>query len=328
MRRLLLVAAVLGMPGLAIAGPLLKPVRPIGVGWSTDRFGWMSFAAFSPDGALIASDGATGPSDVSGNLSIWTFPGGHLVKTLKVRPEELSRDWHYYSTWHSVGRMSDGKPIISLSEKTYADWAFSPDSRYVVRSLDLGKAKSGLTVFELPSGKLLKTLDGRAGRALAVGSGGRTLAVGHWNLIALWDVPKGRLAAKLRGSGRYVTALTFSRNGRWLAAGTDWGGVELWDLQRRTKRWAVKLEGSYPSTPAFSPDGRWLAVGTYGTGTVWLIDTRKGKVVDHYKVSDIGCGSAAFSPDGRHLISPSTGGLIKWPYDRGGSVRVFRVAAR
>jgi hypothetical protein len=56
-----------------------------------------------------------------------------------------------------------------------------------------------------------------------------------------------------------------------------------------------------------------------------LIEVATGKIIDRQQVSDLGCGSVAFSPDGRYLIAPSTGGLIKWPYDRGGTVRVFRI---
>ena len=108
---------------------------------------------------------------------------------------------------------------------------------------------------------------------------------------------------------------------------TDFGTVQLWDITRREKLWSLTISGQVVSTPAFSPDGALMAVGIYGTGTAWLIDTSSGKVVDHHAVSDIGCGAVAFSPDGRFLITPSTGGLIKWPYDRGGTIRVFRVGA-
>lgn len=78
---------------------------------------------------------------------------------------------------------------------------------------------------------------------------------------------------------------------------------------------------------AFNPDGSLVAVGVYGSGTVWLVATKTGKVLDHRKVSDLGCGSVAFSPDGRFLITPSTGGIVTWPYDRGGTIRVFRVTS-
>lgn len=81
------------------------------------------------------------------------------------------------------------------------------------------------------------------------------------------------------------------------------------------------------SDPAFSPDERLVAVGIYGTGSVWLIDVGNGRILDSRKVSEIGCGSVAFSPDGRFLITPSTGGLIKWPYDTGGTIQVFKINA-
>jgi WD40 repeat protein len=132
-----------------------------------------------------------------------------------------------------------------------------------------------------------------------------------------------------RGFGRYVGALAFSRDGKLLAAGTDTGGLQIWDVQHQTRLQSLTPAGGYQfvSEPAFSPDGRLVAVGIYGTGTVWLIDVQTGKILDHHKVSDQGCGSVAFSPDGRFLITPSTGGLITWPYDTGGTIRVFEVHA-
>jgi WD40 repeat protein len=98
-------------------------------------------------------------------------------------------------------------------------------------------------------------------------------------------------------------------------------------VNRKTRIQSLDMEGGQVSEPKFSPDARLVAVGIYGTGTVWLIDVGSGKIIDHQKVSDLGCGSVAFSPDGRFLITPSTGGLIKWPYDRGGTIRVFKVSA-
>jgi WD40 repeat protein len=122
--------------------------------------------------------------------------------------------------------------------------------------------------------------------------------------------------------------LSFSPDGKLLACGTDDGRVQICDVGRAVAVVSLELHGGVVSEPAFSPDGRLVAVGVYGTGTVFLIDVASGKVIDQQKVSDLGCGSVAFSPDGRYLITPSTGGLIKWPYDKAGTIRVFRVDIR
>jgi WD40 repeat protein len=308
--------------------PALKFVKEIGVGWQTDKWGWMSFVAFNPDGTIVASDGATAPGDVSGNLSLWSFPGGQLMKQLPTRPVAISGDWKYYASVHGVGEMETGKSLISAPDNVYPLFAFSADSRYVAESLPGGGIhKTHIRVVDLASGKQVSAFGRHDLFSIAISPDGTTLASGHWDLITLWNMFTGKRVAVLRGFGRYVYGLSFSRDGRLLAAGTDVGKVEIWDVDRRAKLHSLDPAGAYDyvSKPAFSPDGRLVAVGIYGTGTVFLIDVNSGKVLDRKKVSDLGCGSVAFSPDGRYLITPSTGGLITWPYDRGGTIRVFQV---
>jgi WD40 repeat protein len=39
-----------------------------------------------------------------------------------------------------------------------------------------------------------------------------------------------------------------------------------------------------------------------------------------------GCGSVAFSPDGRYLLTPSNSGTLQsGRFEKGGSIRVFEV---
>jgi WD40 repeat protein len=288
----------------------------------------MSFVAFSPDGSVVASDAPASRADYSGDLTLWSFPEGRLIKELPAKPTAISDDWKYYATPHGVREMETGKSVISATANVYPVYAFSPDGRYVAEtSAGHARLNSHIRVVELASSKQVSAFGRHDGFSIAISPDGDTLASGQWGAVTLWNMITGKPEAVLRGMGGYVDALAFSRDGRLLAAGTDAGGLQIWDVHSRTRLHSLDFDGGYVSQPAFSPDGRLVAVGIYGTGTVWLVDVHDGKIIDHKKVSDLGCGSIAFSPDGRFLITPSTGGLITWPYDRGGTVRVFEVSA-
>lgn len=328
-RCLILMVLMLLVPGIAYSqSPALEFVKQIGVAWQPEKFGWMSFVTFSPDGTMVASDGPTTPDDISGSLALWSFPDGRLIKRLPVRPTAISGDWKYYASFSGVGEVESGKQLTSLAKGDYALHAFSPDSHYVAESLP-GKSSHDppIRIVELASGKQVSAFGKHNPDSIAISPDGLTIASGHWNIVTLWNMFTGERLAVLRGFGRYVKGLTFSRDGKLLAAGTDIGGLQIWDVRDRRRVLSLDIGGLDVSDPKFSPDGRLVAVGIYGTGTVWLIDVGNGKILDHQKVSDIGCGSVAFSPDGRTLITPSTGGLIIWPYDRGGTIRVFKVSA-
>jgi WD40 repeat protein len=303
----------------------LQFMKEIGPGWQSEKPAWMNFVSFSPDGTMVASDGAAAPGDVSGNLTLWTFPAGQVVRQLPVRAI-LSEDWKYYATFHEVAEIESGRTVISLPEREYAMFAFSPDGRYLaVSSSRQGAGKAHIRLLELASGKQVSAFGEHEPSSIAISPDGQTLASGHWNIVMLRNMFTGERLATLRGFGRYVNSVSFSPDGERLAAGTDAGGLQIWDVRSRTRIRDLALGGQYVSAAAFSPDGRLLAVGVYGTGVVWLVDATTGAVLDQEQVSDIGCGSAAFSPEGRFLITPSTGGLIRWPHDRGGTIRVFQV---
>ncbi len=322
-RPILLALLTFCLAEVCVSQDHLEFAKRIGIGWQTDKFGWMGLVSFSPDGKMVASDGATTPEDVSGNLSFWTFPDGKLVRKLSIRAETLSSDWKYYATAHAIGELATGKTLTSLGDKVYAVHAFSPDSRYVAES-PAGVHDSAIRVLELPDGKQVSAFGTHHAFALAISPDGVTLASGHWNVVTLWNLMTGERLAVLGGFGRYVVSLSFSKDGKFLGAGTDTGGIQIWDVDHRLRIHSLEIGGGDVSDPAFSPDDRLVAVGIYGTGTVYLVDVATGKMIDQQKVSDLGCGSVAFSPDGAFLITPSTG---NWPYDRGGTIRVFDIVS-
>jgi len=296
----------------------LKFDKEIGVGWRTGNYqGWMSLVAFSVDGTTVASDGPAAGDDVSGGLTLWNFADGRLIKRLAAKPTAISRDWKYYATFQGVAEMETGKPLISLGKDANAIYAFSPDNRYVAESILSRGGDDKIHVVALATGKQVSEFGQHAPFSIAISPDGSTLAAGHWDVIILWNMLTGKKVGAMSGAGRYVRGLSFSPDGKLLAAGTDAGGLQIWDARRRSKVGSIEIGGGDVSKPEFSPDGRLVAVGVYGTGTAWLVDVPTGKIIDRQKVSDLGCGSVAFSPDGRFLITPSTGWLIKWPYDKG-----------
>ncbi len=308
--------------------PALTFVKEIGVGRDPNKWGWMSFVAFSPDGTMVASDGPSTPEDVSYDLTIWSFPDGRFIKRVPGRPSAISSDWKYFATDRGISEFDSGKTIVSLPDKSYPVHSFSPDGRYAAESPASDRATAHVRVLELATGKQVSAFGRHDAYSLALSPDGHTLAAGYWKVVVLWNMITGERLAVLPGFDRYVGSLSFSPDGLLLAAGNDLGKLQIWDLRRQEMLHSIDLEGGYVSVPAFSPDGRMIGVGVYGTGTVWLIDVASGKIIDSYKVSDLGCGSAAFSPDGRFLITPSTGGLIKWPSDHAGTIRVFSIKAR
>jgi WD40 repeat protein len=309
----------------AAAGYRLQFVKQIGPGW--DAQGWMSFVAFSPDGRRIASDAPASAQDTSSGLTIWSFPGGRLLKHSPGRFWTISRDWKYYANESGIHALKDGAPLPPKAAQTYPVTAFGRGHMAVSLPAQDGPGPA-MRVFDRVTGKTIVAFGQHRVSSIAISPDGRILAAGYWDCVMLWDMRTGKRLGVLRGIGRYVGSLSFSPNGRLLAAGTDWNELQIWDLRRRVRLRVFKFDGGDVSEAAFSPDGRLVAAGVYGSGTVWLADLRSGKLLDHKKVSDLGCGSAAFSPDGRYLITPSTGGLITWPYDRGGTIRVFRVVYR
>ena len=297
----------------------------------------MSFVAFSPDGKIVASDGpmsaAAGGQD---QLTLWRFPNGKFIRQLPGLPQIISPNWKYYATNHGVRAMDTGTPILSLDDKTYGTYAFSPNGLYVAEAEEAVRTNAQeplvptkapfIHIIELLSGKQVNAFAQHNVFSLAYSPNGKTLASGNWNIIKLWDVKTGNRLAVLRGATDYISSLSFDRSGKYLAAGTNRGDIQLWDVSKRKKIWSNSVEGGGDiSIPQFSPDGKFIAFGTYGDGTAWLIDRHTGKIVGQRRVSELGCGSTAFSPDGRYLITPSTGGLFGHRYEQAGRVKVFKI---
>jgi WD40 repeat protein len=289
-----------------------------------DEQGGMEYVGFNRSGTMIIGDGKA----LHGRYgtAFWSFPSGKFIKLVPAfGPHSMSLNLKYEENNSGIAEVETGKRLVSTEGNYWAAYTFSPDSHYAARSN--GRKPQGIQIFSLPDGKQVASYGQHFTTGLAISPDNRILASGHWNIVVLRSLLTGRKIAVLRGIGRYAYRLSFSKDGKLLAVGTDAGGLQVWDVRHRRKLMDISVPGIYVTVPVFSPDKHLVAFSAYGSGTLYLADIRSGKLIDKEKISDLICSTVAFSPDGRYLVAPSTGGLIKWPYDYGGTIRVFKLNA-
>jgi WD40 repeat protein len=112
-----------------------------------------------------------------------------------------------------------------------------------------------------------------------------------------------------------TSALAFSRDSRWLAAGNG-GGHFLLD-SATLQRPAPAVQGDGAHSVAFSPDGQLLAVATiFGRVSLWSIATNDEVAVFHHPDSSGGAIGrnlrVAFSPDGTALVAAGGQTVLSW----------------
>ncbi|KAI3542637.1 hypothetical protein CSPX01_06842 [Colletotrichum filicis] len=111
---------------------------------------------------------------------------------------------------------------------------------------------------------------------------------------------------KAKDDFNYVSDLSFTLDGRYLASGSNFEAVRLWNVSTRAT--VRKYEGGATdkmSAIAISPDGNTLAGGS-DDFTVMVWDTQSGSL--RYSIKDAHKGwvnAVDFSPDGRRLVSGS-----------------------
>jgi len=164
--------------------------------------------------------------------------------------------------------------------------------------------------------KLMKTIRMPAGAgnigkvfSVAMSPDGEVIAAGGWmrwtqndpeEQIYLFD-NSGTMIKRIAGLPNVTYALTFSPDGRYLAAGLFGGrGIRIYDRQRD---WAeIARDTNYNGTSygmAFSPDGSRLATADY-SGYVRLYDANFNRIA-HYKTPSGRPFKISYHPDGSKI---------------------------
>ncbi|MFH1897062.1 MAG: caspase family protein [Candidatus Desantisbacteria bacterium] len=248
-------------------------------------------ASFSPDGKYLVSGGE------DDTIKLWSVSEGKLLQTLKGYSGlvSFSPDGRYLAT---VGRddtiklwsVPDGRLLQTLKNYYYVSriaLSFSPDSRFLASGGNDADNNSIIKLWSVSDGRLLQTL-----------------------LSFPPDISKYR--GKPLINTIFVSAISFSSDGRYLAARGSDGTIKLWSVPdgRVLQSFGGHTEGVF--SVSFSPDGRYL-VSEGSDFTIKLWSVPDGRLLQTFEGHDLidGMFPVSFSPDGRYLISEGSDFTIK-----------------
>jgi WD40 repeat protein len=155
---------------------------------------------------------------------------------------------------------------------------------------------------------------------------GRVIAVGGYQGISIFEVPSGRMLRTLhhREKIEFVNALAFSPDGKMLVSSTTrmWnagtnslgkllnpGFVHVDEVETGRELGTWEHPGDI-FWPAIAPDGRLLATGC-NDGMIRLWEVPSGREFSRWVAYEDGVTALRFHPDGETLFSGSADGTVK-----------------
>lgn len=150
--------------------------------------------------------------------------------------------------------------------------------------------------------------------SLAFSPNGKSLLVGTYRQIQVWNLETGRRERTLTGASENVYALAFSPDGRTLAAGggipTERGEVLLYDLESGKLTRTLGLHSDVVYALDFTRDGKRLVTAS-GDKTLRLWNAATGESLKVMKEHADSVYAVKCTPDGARIVSTGVDRSLK-----------------
>ncbi|WP_456459284.1 nSTAND1 domain-containing NTPase [Reichenbachiella sp.] len=280
---------------------------------------------FANDGDHLFSAGS------DGKLLFWDMTNNKKTSKVLIDNNAVNRvvDLDPNERWLAVGSEDDQILLYDLKNRGGEPKALSGHSGTVFDLVFLENEKgfissSGDKVIRMNNFKTNTEIARVASRvkALALSPDGRYLAGGSESgSVYLWDLENENEEKSLYiKDGAPVHAISFNKKGDIIAIGDEEGDVILWDMKEGKQIRRLTGHSAKITDLEFSEDNSLLASTSFdGTARVWVMEYLNDLPLI---LDDHGTGrgskkwvwSAAFSPDGKTLMTGAGDGIIRyWP---------------
>jgi WD40 repeat protein/DNA-binding SARP family transcriptional activator len=280
-----------------------------------------AYGVLSPDGRQLA-----------------VASGDHLVRLLDAKNgQELRRFVGHTGQIYDIAFSPNGQLLATTSSGDGSTRVWSTQSGDMLwmdptsGGMSLGFSQDGQRLFVGGFGQAAGLYDAATGKLLqsfaysdflmygAYAPDGTTVAtaLGTRADVLLWDAATGQILRTFHPDpGDTMRAITYSPDGKYLAAGGNTGTLYLWDVASgKEVRRFVGHNSNVERALAFSPDGRYLVSGGFDQ-TVRVWDIASGQELRRLAGYTDVVTKVAYTPDGQRLLIFNADGSVTMSYAR------------
>ncbi len=275
--------------------------------------------AFSADNRSLAIIGTTG------EIATWNVQSGSKLVSFSSSPMKSINDMinaqmsgrrptsmpNMAEIGEMMTNMMGGMSAGTMGRKV-TSVAFSPDGRILATGGFASKSNIDLTGMMRGGGnqKPQKNQKQRDPDDMM-----RDIKIETIGQAQLWDVTTGQEIAALKGHGRGVLKIAFSRDGKLFATASTDNTIKIWDIASRRELKTLAGHSASVDSISFSPDSRLLASAT-DDGATLLWDANTGEHLLTLISLDDGGEWMVVNPQGLFDGTPLTWNQILWRYNQ------------